>query len=204
MWYSIRCTGTGMARPKEFDPEQALNTAMEVFWRRGYEATSIEDLTTSMGINRGSLYDTFGGKQELFLACMDRYCHGMLANRLPMLNQPGPALETIRIFIQMMLEFALSYPERKGCLIANTVMEMGPREKEIGSRTAKAMGDLEEAFFKALMRARDQGELKNSKDPRSLARFLTTMMQGVIVMLKAGAPADALRDTVRTGLSILD
>ena len=193
-----------MARPKEFDPDTALDKATEVFWRRGYEATSMEDLTTSMGINRGSLYDTFGGKQELFLACMDRYCHGMVARRLTMLNQPGPAIETIRTFIQTMLELALSYPERKGCLIANTVMELGPREKEIGSRTAKAMCDLEEAFFKALSRAKEQGELRNGKDPRSLARFLTTMMQGVIVMLKAGTPADALRDTARTGLSILD
>lgn len=193
-----------MARPKEFNPEEALDRATEVFWRRGYEATSIEDLTTSMGINRGSLYDTFGGKQELFLACMDRYCQGMVASRLSVLNQPGPALQTIRTFIATMLELALSYPERKGCLIANTVMELGPREKEIGNRAAKAMGDLEQAFFKALTRARDQGELKNGKDPRSLARFLTTMMQGVIVMLKAGTPADALRDTVRTGLSVLD
>ncbi|TAJ08421.1 MAG: TetR/AcrR family transcriptional regulator [Nitrospirae bacterium] len=193
-----------MARPKEFDPDQALDRATEVFWRRGYEATSIEDLTTAMGINRGSLYDTFGGKQKLFLACMDRYCHGTVASRLSMLNHPGSALETIRTFIQMMLELGLSYPERKGCLIANTVMELGPREQEIGNRTAKAMGDLEETFFKTLTRAKAQGELRSGKDPRSLARFLTTMMQGVIVMLKAGTPADALRDTVRTGLSVLD
>jgi TetR/AcrR family transcriptional repressor of nem operon len=193
-----------MARPKEFNPDEALERATEVFWRRGYEATSIEDLTTSMGINRGSLYDTFGGKQELFLACMDRYCTGMVASRLSLLNQPGPALETIRTFIQTMLEFGLSYPERKGCLIANTVMALAPREKEIGNRVAKAMGDLEEAFFKALVRAKKQGELRSGKDPRSLARFLTTLMQGMIVMLKAGTAADVLRDITRTGLSVLD
>jgi TetR/AcrR family transcriptional repressor of nem operon len=193
-----------MARPKEFDPDEALERATEVFWRRGYEATSIEDLTTSMGINRGSLYDTFGGKQELFLACMDRYCHGVAASRLSMLDRPGPALEAIRTFIQTMLELGLSYPERKGCLIANTVMELAPRQKEVGSRVAKAMGDFEEAFFRTLSRAEKQGELRNGKDPRSLARFLTTMMQGVIVMMKAGMPAEALRDTVRTGLSMLD
>lgn len=193
-----------MARPKAFDPDEALDRATEVFWRRGYEATSIEDLTTAMGINRGSLYDTFGGKQKLFLACMDRYCHGVAASRLSSLNQPGPALDAIRTFIRTMLELSLSYPERKGCLIANTAMELGPREKEIGNRTAKAMGDVEEAFFTALTRAQKQGELRKGKDPRSLARFLTTMMQGAIVMLKAGTPAEALRDTVRTGLSVLD
>jgi TetR/AcrR family transcriptional repressor of nem operon len=104
----------------------------------------------------------------------------------------------------MMLEFGLSDPKRKGCFIANTVMELAPHEKEIGDRMAKVMGQVEEAFFQALTRAKAQGELREGKDPRSLARFLVTMMQGVIVMLKAGTQADALRDTVRTGLSILD
>src|SRR2546430_17047781 len=85
-----------MARPKEFNPETALDKAIELFWRKGYEATSIEDLVASMDINRGSLYETFGDKQKLFLACMDRYCNGMAAIRLSLLNQPRPALAAIR------------------------------------------------------------------------------------------------------------
>jgi TetR/AcrR family transcriptional repressor of nem operon len=192
-----------MARPKEFNPATALDKAMELFWRKGYEATSIEDLLTSMDINRGSLYETFGDKQQLFLAAMDRYCNGMIADRLKLLDQPGPAIETIKNFIRDMVRMALA-TRRKGCLIANTAMELASHEKEIGDRVASALGDLEEAFFKALQRAKKNGELRKNQDPRAIARYLTTMMQGVIVMYKAGTSTEALRDAVETGLSVLD
>ncbi len=193
-----------MARPKEFDPNTALGKAMELFWRKGYEATSIEDLVTHMDINRGSLYETFGDKQKLFLACMDRYCNGMAASRLSMLDQPGPVLDTIRRFIRGKLQMALADPTRKGCLIANTAMELAPHEKEIRERVASALGGLEEAYYQVLIRAKKQGELRKDQEPRALARYLTTMMQGVIVMHKAGTTAEALREIVETGLAVLD
>ena len=193
-----------MARPKEFDPDQALDKAMHVFWHKGYEATSMEDLVNAMNINRGSLYGTFGDKQQLFLACMDRYCNSMVADRLSLLDKPGPALDTIRHFIRGMLEMALSDPSRKGCLITNTATELSPHEKEIGNKVAHALSGIEKAYFKVLVRARKQGELKKGQDPRTLARYLTSMMQGVIVMYKAGTPTEAMRDIVETGLSIFD
>ena len=192
-----------MARPKEFDPERALDKAMEVFWRKGYEATSIEDLVMRMGINRGSLYETFGDKQQLFLAAMDRYCSGMAARRLTLLEQPGPALDTIKNFVRDMVRMALA-TRRKGCLIANTAMELAPHEKVIGDRVVRALGDVEEAFFTAFQRAKVNGELRRGQNPRALARYLTTMLQGVIVMYKAGTPTEALQDAVETGLSVLD
>lgn len=193
-----------MARPKEFDPDEALDKAMHVFWHKGYEATSMEDLLSAMDINRGSLYGTFGDKRELFLKAMDRYCNGMVAQKLTMLDQPGPPLDIIRRFIRGMLEMALSDQTRKGCLIANTAMELSPHEKEIGNRVARALGRVEEAYHKVLVRAKQNGELRKEQDPRALARYLTGMMQGVIVMYKAGTPAEAMRDIVETGLSIFD
>ena len=193
-----------MARPKEFNPDEALEKAMHVFWHKGYEAASVEDLTSAMDINRGSLYDTYGDKQKLFLACIDRYCAHTVGSKLQLLNQPGPALQTLRLFIRGMVEFGLSDPQRRGCLIANTVMELAPHEKEIRNKVADALKMAEEAFFGVLCRAKEQGELGKEQDPRALARFLTTMMQGVIVMLKAGTPAEALKQTVETALKMLD
>jgi TetR/AcrR family transcriptional repressor of nem operon len=194
-----------MARPKTFDPDVALDKAMHVFWHKGYEATSMEDLLDAMDLNRGSLYDTFGDKRELFLKAMDRYCAGGgVGSRISILNEPGPALPLIRRFINAMLEFALSDPLRRGCLITNTVMELAPHEKAIGRQLAGRFQMLEDAFFKLLARAQKENELAREKDPRALARVLVTMMQGTIVMIKAGTPADVLRDTTRTGLSILD
>jgi TetR/AcrR family transcriptional repressor of nem operon len=193
-----------MPRPKEFNPDEALDKAMHVFWHKGYEATSMEDLLAAMDLNRGSLYATFGDKRELFLKAMDRYCHRMVAERLSLLDRPGPALDTIRRFFRGMLEMALSDTTRKGCLIANTAMELSPHEKEVGNRVAKALSGIEEAYFKVLSRAKKQGEMRKGQDPRTLARYLTGMMQGVIVMYKAGTSAEAMRDIVETGLSVLD
>lgn len=193
-----------MPRPKEFNPEEALEKAMQVFWRKGYEATSMEDLLTAMDLNRGSLYDTFGDKHQLFLKAMDRYCGRLVGERLKMLDQPGPALAAIRTFIGTMSEGLLMDSSRKGCLLVNTVMELAPHEKEIGTRVARFVSQVEETFFRVLSRAKQQKELRKDHDPRSLARYLTSMMQGVVVMHKSGASEEAVRDIVKTGLSILD
>ena len=193
-----------MPRLKEFNPDDALDKAMQVFWHKGYEATSMEDLLTAMDLNRGSLYDTFGDKRKLFLKVMDRYCTTFVGPKLSLLDQPGPALATLRRFILGMIEGGLADPQRRGCFISNTVMELSPHEQEIAGTLRLALRMVEDTFFKVLARAKEQGELKDDKDPRALARFLTTMMQGTVVMIKAGMSADVVKQTAETGLSILD
>jgi TetR/AcrR family transcriptional repressor of nem operon len=193
-----------MARPKEFNPDDAIEKAMQVFWHKGYEATSVEDLLSAMDLNRGSLYDTFGDKRQLFLKVIDRYCTTFASSKFSLLDQPGPALPALRRFINDMIEGGLADPQRRGCLVSNTVMELSPHENEIAGTLRQALKMVEDTFFKVLARAGQQGELKNDKDPRALARFLTTMMQGTIVMIKAGASADVVKQTAETTLSILD
>ena len=193
-----------MSRPKEFIPDEALDKALQVFWHKGYEATSMEDLLTAMNLNRGSLYDTFGDKRQLFLKVIDRYCTTFVGPKFSLLDQPGPALPTLRRFISSMVEGGLADPQRRGCLIANTVMELSPHEKGIAGTLRQALKMVEDTFFKVLARAKQQGELKPDKDPRALARFLATMMQGTIVMIKAGASAEAVHQTAETALSIVD
>jgi TetR/AcrR family transcriptional regulator, transcriptional repressor for nem operon len=193
-----------MSRPKEFNPDDAVEKAMQVFWHKGYEATSMEDLLTAMDLNRGSLYDTFGDKRQLFLKVIDRYCTTFVGSKFSLLDQPGPALPTLRRFIHGMIEGALADPQRRGCLIANTVMELAPHENEIAGTLRHALKMVEDTFFRVLARAKQQGELNSQKDPRTLARFLTTMMQGTIVMIKAGASAEVINQTAETALSILD
>jgi TetR/AcrR family transcriptional repressor of nem operon len=177
---------------------------MQVFWHKGYEATSMEDLLSAMDLNRGSLYDTFGDKRTLFLKVIDRYCTTLAGPKFSLLDQPGPALPTLRRFINGMVEGGLADPQRRGCLIANTVMELSPHEKEIAGTVRQALNVIEDTFFRVLARAKQQGELKHDADPRALARFLTTMMQGIIVMIKAGTSAEVVKQTAETALSILD
>lgn len=193
-----------MARPKEFNPDDVLDKAMHTFWHKGYEATSMEDLLAVMGINRASFYDTFGGKRALFLKAIDRYCTGFIREKFSLLDQPGPALQTLRRFVRLMVEGGLADPQRRGCLIANTVMELAPHEKDIADKACQVLKMGEDAFFKILARAKAQGELAKDKDPRVLARFLVTMMQGTIVMIKAGTPADVVKQTAETALSLFD
>lgn len=193
-----------MPRPKKFNPDDALDRAMQVFWHKGYEATSMEDLLRAMELNRGSLYDTFGDKRKLFVKVMDRYCTTFVGPKLSLLDQPGPALPTLRRFIIGMVEGGLADPQRRGCFISNTVMELSPHEKEIAGTLRQALKMAEDAFFKVLARAKHQGELRDDKNLRALAHFLTTMMQGIVVMIKAGTPAEVVKQTAETGLSILD
>ncbi len=193
-----------MPRLKEFNPDDALEKAMQVFWHKGYEATSMEDLLDAMDLNRGSLYDTFGDKRQLFLKVIDRYCTTFVGSKLSLLDQPGPALPALRRFINSMIEGGLADPQRRGCLIANTAMELSPHEKEIADKVSRALKMAEDTFFKVLVRAKQQGELKNGKDPRTVARFLMTMMQGNVVMIKAGVSAEVVKQTTETAFSILD
>lgn len=194
-----------MPRPKEFNPEEAIEKAMHVFWHKGYEAASMEELLDAMEINRGSLYATFGGKRDLFLKAMDHYCgEGGAGGRFSILHQPGPAMPLIRRFFESILDFVLSDPLCRGCLITNTVMELGPHDKKIGKKLLGRIRMLEDTFFELLTRAKREGELAGDKDPRALARVLVTMMQGMIVMIKAGTPADVARQTAKTALSILE
>jgi TetR/AcrR family transcriptional regulator, transcriptional repressor for nem operon len=193
-----------MPRPKEFNPDDAIEKAMQVFWHKGYEATSMEDLLSAMDLNRGSLYDTFGDKRQLFLKVIDRYCTTFASSKFSFLDQPGPALPILRQFINGMIEGGLADPQRRGCLISNTVMELSPHEKEIAGRLRQTLKMAEDTFFKVLTRAQQQGELQKGQDPRALARFFITMMQGAVVMIKAGAPADVVKQTAETALSILN
>jgi TetR/AcrR family transcriptional repressor of nem operon len=193
-----------MARPKEFNPDDAIERAMQVFWHKGYEATSMEDLLSAMDLSRGSLYDTFGDKRQLFLKVVDRYCTTFASSKFALLDQTGPALPTLRRFICEMIEGGLADPQRRGCLISNTVMELSPHEKEIAGRLRQALKMAENTFFKVLTRAKEQDELQMGQDPRTLAQFLVTMIQGVIVMIKAGVPADEVKRAAEIALSIID
>ena len=193
-----------MSRPKEFDPDDAIEKAMQVFWYKGYEATSMEDLLTAMDLSRGSLYDTFGDKRQLFLKVVDRYCTTFASSKFSLLDQPGPALPTLRRFICDMIEGGLADPQRRGCLISNTVMELSAHEKEIAGRLRQALKMAEDTFLKVLTRAQQQGELHKGQDPRTLAQFLVTMMQGAVVMIKAGAPGEMVKQTAEVALSVME
>src|SRR5712692_1194030 len=154
-----------MARHKEFDRDEALHKAMEVFWSRGYEAASIEDLVKHMGINRQSLYDTFGDKHALYLQALDRYheVHGRKVSDL--LEQPGSVKKTLKQLFQDIVEGSLCDQERRGCFMGNAMSELAGRCKETAARTSSNMAAVEGAFYRALLRGKKDSELKGVRNP---------------------------------------
>lgn len=193
-----------MARHKEFDRDEALHKAMEVFWSRGYGAASIQDLIKHMGINRQSLYDTFGDKHALYLQTLDRYSEVEGRRIFELLEQPGSVKKALRQLFEGVVEGSLSEGQRRGCFMGNAMSELAGRCKETAARTCSNMAATEEAFYRALLRGKKEGELKEVRDPRAVARFLCSTMQGLVLMAKATQDRKTLEDVVKVTLSVLD
>lgn len=192
-----------MARAKEFDVDEALDRAIELFWAQGYEATSLNDLLNHMEIGRQSLYDTFGDKHELFLAALDRYRAKMVALFLGPLEADDASLRTIRQYFEGSLKAATSQNPRRGCLIVNSAMELAPHDGDVAKKCGASLKRVESAFLNALEGAAKHGELPRNRDLRALARHLTTFGQGMAVMAKSGASKSTLRDAIETELAVI-
>jgi TetR/AcrR family transcriptional repressor of nem operon len=189
-----------VGRPKEFDESEALARAMEVFWSQGYEATSVQDLLDAMGINRASMYATFGDKHALFVAAIDHYGRTETA-KLEEALAGRPVLGTIRRILQQVGDSG-GRPCR-GCLATNTIVELAPHDPEVAEAACCLLRRIEKAFARALERAVDEGELPRRANTRALARFLTSTFQGLVVMRKASASRASIKDTVDVALSAL-
>jgi TetR/AcrR family transcriptional regulator, transcriptional repressor for nem operon len=193
-----------MARHKEFDRDQALHKAMEVFWSRGYEAASINDLIKHMGINRQSLYDTFGDKHALYLEALDRYHEVEGRKMLELLKRPGSMKKTLRELFRSVVEGALDDQARRGCFIDNAVSELAGHCPETAAKARGQFEALEEGLYLVLLRGKKDGEIKNGRDLRALARFLCSNLQGLQLMAKASQDRKRLEDIVRITLSVID
>jgi TetR/AcrR family transcriptional repressor of nem operon len=193
-----------MGRKKEFNRDEVLDSAIEAFWCRGYEATSVQDLLDEMGINRGSLYDTFGDKHTLFLAAIDRYYDKALACTAASLEAPGPAREAIERTILSAAHCAGADAKRKGCLITNSAVELAPHCSETADRVARYYRQTENAFCRAIGRARSEGGVRSPMDDRALARFITCSLQGMQVFSKISPECESLREVAEVIVAALD
>jgi len=193
-----------MARQKEFDRDEVLHKAMEVFWTRGYEGASIQDLVKHMGINRQSIYDTFGDKHSLFLQALDRYCEFQSRKVFDVLERPGSMKRNLRQLFEETVAKALSAEGRRGCFVGNSMSELAGRCKATANRTCNSVASAEKIFRRALERGREQGELPRVRDTRAVARFLYCNLQGLLLIAKATRDRKLLSDVVKVTLSVLD
>lgn len=183
--------------------DEALRNALDLFWRQGYEATSVNDLVEHLGIGKASIYATFGTKHELYLKALDRYVRTTDAQVVDELSQPGPALPAVRAIVLRFVEEILADQDQRGCLVVNSAVEL-PYDAEVAERVGRSWNTLEVALTLALSRARAQGELAAHRDPRALARLLLAVLQGLRVLGKGPSPAERLRDAATEALAILN
>ena len=177
-------------RPRLFDEKKALLAAMEVFWKRGYDCASCDELLDAMGINAGSMYATFGGKRALYEKAFDVYCQTGFAYVLGILNGDFSPLENVRRLVNVWGSM-----DRKGCLVFNTLAESGEESKEV----AKIAKELETK----LAAAKDAGELGKKANPKELAEFLVNTALGLNVSVHAGVGKESIRGVVNTTLTVL-
>ncbi len=192
-----------MPRHKEFDPDKALNDAMHLFWEKGYEATSVQDLVDRMGINRFSMYDTFGGKHELFLATLDRYKKELGDDILGTMENSEDGLDSIRAYFTCVVGHLSSSAGKHACLMINSIMEMGVQDKKVASSCAANTKRLNRAFTSALKRAQLSGEIDAGRDIKEIAEFLVNGVMGLNVMAKQGSKKSTFKSNVDLMLSVI-
>jgi TetR/AcrR family transcriptional regulator, transcriptional repressor for nem operon len=183
-----------VARTKEFDQEQALDAAMRLFWERGYEATSIQELVEATGVQRQSLYDTFGSKHEMFLQSLMRY-QALEGHQLGdlMKKHPKGGLPLIRAIFETCASQTVR--DVRGCFAANCAAELGSSDEAVAERVRLGREGLEEVFERCLVQAREARELKGSSSVSALAQFLVNAFFGLRLMAKT-RPTKAMIDNV--------
>ncbi len=179
-------------RPREFDPDEVLDRALDVFWRKGYEGASLSELTEAMGINRPSLYAAFGNKEELFRKALDRYADGPAAYTREALNAP-----TARGVVERLLRGAteaLTHPDYPpGCLGVHGALSCGEAAESIREELCARRGAYEVSLRQRFERAKAEGDLSADADCADLARLVMTVMQGMAVQASGGASREDLR-----------
>jgi len=192
-----------MARQKEFDPERALAKAMNLFWRLGYENTSLETLMKEMGIDKQSLYDTFGDKRALYLKAMAHYRDETNNQTQRMLNEIPSVKDGFARLLNGMAAETREQHER-GCLLLSANMQRDPKDAVVRDFLRDNQTRVEAIFVRALERAQKQGELSPKDDPAALARFFVATIQGMRAMARLKSERKPLEQVARVALAVFN
>jgi TetR/AcrR family transcriptional repressor of nem operon len=189
---------------KRFDIDGTLDKAMRLFWTRGYEATSVRALVDAMGINRGSLYDTFGGKRELFLATLRRYDEHNRRARLRTVERDHSPKGAIEALFAGWIDIVREDPERSGCFLTNTALELAVHDREVGNLVARSQQETEAFFLRVIETGQTAGEIPLSMDAPRTARTLLAALIGLLVLARSRPDAGVLQSIADGALAMLE
>jgi TetR/AcrR family transcriptional regulator, transcriptional repressor for nem operon len=187
-----------MPRPKSFDEDTVLDQAVQLFWERGYEGTSLADLESHLGLGRQSLYNAFGDKQTLFHKALERYRQSVTERALAGLRDPEAGLAEIHAFFKAHIESLTAPGTKRACLVANTILERGSQDASALVHCNHARADLERVFRRVLTQAKSRREVGRRLDVEATAMLLVTQVYGLTILAKAGATEGELQGATET------
>ncbi len=196
--------GNRMARPREFEEQEVLDAAIQCFWTRGYEATSVRDLADKMGIAGASLYNAFGDKRSLFHKALDCYAEQSFRDRVKRLEGLMPPRQAIGVFFAEIIERSLSDPHRKGCMLVNSALEVAPHDPEFERIVAGILLEVEAFFRRSVEAGQKDGTIAALQSADDLARLLLGVLLGIRVLARVRPERDLLQGLVRPVFALLD
>jgi TetR/AcrR family transcriptional regulator, transcriptional repressor for nem operon len=186
-----------LARPREFDEAAVLDAAIQCFWAKGFEATSVRDLADEMGITGASLYNAFGDKRALYRRALDQYVAGSLGERVSRLENTQPPRKVI-------IACSLSDKQRKGCMLVNSALELAPHDREFQRVVAGVLVEGEKFFRRLVQAGQKDGTIAASQPADDLARILLAVLLGIRVLARVRPERELLEGMARPVLALLD
>ena len=193
-----------MARLREFDEDKAIDAAVDCFWSRGYEATSVRELADCMRISGASLYNAYGDKRALFVTALARYCDRSMRERIARVERDHAPKEAIAAFLAEIIERSLTDRDRKGCLLVNSALDVAPHDAGLATAVAGYLGELRAFFRRNVLAARAAGEVPADLDADEASGHFLGVLMGIRVLARATPNRKLLEAVARPALRLLD
>ena len=193
-----------MARPREFDEAAVLDAAIERFWQRGYEATSVRDLADEMNIAGASLYNAFGDKRSLYERALNRYLDQTFRERIRRLEPNLPPREAIGVFLQEIIKRSLTDKQRRGCMLVNSAIESAPHDSKFLEIVATFLDEVESFFFRCVSNGQRNGSITKAHSAEDLSKSLLGILLGIRVLARVRPERKLLEGLVRPVFGLLD
>jgi TetR/AcrR family transcriptional regulator, transcriptional repressor for nem operon len=193
-----------MARPREFDEAAVLDAAIDRFWKRGYEATSVRDLADEMNIAGASLYNAFGNKRSLYERALNRYLDRTFRERIRRLEPSLPPREAIAAFLQEIVKRSVTDKQRRGCMLVNSAIESAPHDHQFLEIVAMFLDEVESFFLRCVSKGQRDGTITKAYSADDLSKSLLGTLLGVRVLARVRPQRKLLEGLIRPVLGLLD
>jgi TetR/AcrR family transcriptional repressor of nem operon len=193
-----------MARTKDFDEAEVLNKALCLFWHKGYNGTSMQELVDHLGISRSSLYDTYADKHSLYIKSLEFYQNNSRQKMDDIAANATSAKEAITQLFTLMTTELLTDDQQKGCFIVNSEVELAPHDPEVRLIIRRNESQIEDILVAVIQKGQESGEIANKQDARAIARFIFNAVKGMRVSAKLTTDKAFFNDIIKITLSVLD